>query len=125
MAKFTKVPTCLIYCLDRNCLQIITLLLNRWYYWESKDKLIDNKFFAITNEDLRQITHLSNRTIIEVISTLYNNNIIEVKSEGQQGKRVPNYYAINWNTIEELNKLELSDLKNKQIKKIARVMSCS
>lgn len=125
MAKFTKVPTCLIYCLDRNCLQIFTLLVNRWYYWESNDKLIDNQFFAITNEDLRQITHLSNRTIIEVISTLYNNNIIEVKSEGQQGKRVPNYYAINWNQIEELDKLELSELKNKQIKKIARGMSCS
>ena len=125
MAKFTKVPTCLIYCLDRNCLQLFTLLVNRWYYWESKDKLIDNKFFAITNEDIHQITHLSNRTIIEVISTLYNNNIIEVKSEGQQGKRVPNYYAINWNQIEELDKLELSDLKNKQIKKIARGMSCS
>ena len=125
MAKFTKVPTCLIYCLDRNCLQIFTLLLNRWYYWESKDKLIDNKFFAITNEDINQITHLSHRTIIEVISTLYNNNIIEVKSEGKQGKRVPNYYSINWNQIEELDKLELSDLKNKQIKKIARGMSCS
>ena len=107
--KFTPIPTSLIYTCDGNCLKLVSLLINKESYWKSKGKL-DNGFFFMTIEDISKSIHLSQKTINQSIEGLYRKEIIEVISEGTKGKRYTNRFRINWNKINDLDKLTIEEL---------------
>ena len=101
--SFVKMPTNLIFILDNNCAKMLLLLIQKESYWEEKDKLDADGFFACRHEDMVFAMKMSERDIPNVIEALYRADLIDVKSNGFTiGKRVSNRYKVKWDTIRQM-----------------------
>lgn len=108
--KFTPCPTILIYLLDSNCLKLFMILTQKESYYRNKGKL-ENEYFQMTIDDISKYLNLKNKNDVRcVIEALYVNKLIDVICTKVKGKNIPNQYKINWDKVNEYNKLSLYDI---------------
>lgn len=104
------VPANFAYIMDSDCLQLMIIFINTENYWNSKGKL-DNGYFFMSHDDISKATKVSDRKIPNVIEGLYRGGVIDVISNGfEKGKRQTNRFRINWDKVEELSKISISDI---------------
>lgn len=108
--RFTPCPTILIYLLDSDCLKLFMILSQKESYYRNKGKL-DNGYFQITIDDISKYLKLKNKNDVRcVIEALYSNKLIDVICTKVKGRNIPNQYKINWDKVNEYNKLSLYDI---------------
>lgn len=108
--KFTPCPTILIYLLDSDCLKLFMILSQKESYYRNKGKL-ENEYFQMTIDDISKYLNLKNKNDVRcVIEALYANKLIDVICTKIKGRNIPNQYKINWNKVNEYNKLSLYDI---------------
>ena len=108
--KFTPCPTNLIYLLDNDCLKLFLILSQKETYYKNKGKL-ENGYFQFAMDDISKYLQLKNKNDIRcVIEALYSNKLIDVICTKVKGRHIPNQYKINWDKVNEYNKLSLYDI---------------
>ena len=108
--KFTPCPTNLIYLLDNDCLKLFLILSQKETYYKNKGKL-ENRYFQFAMDDISKYLQLKNKNDIRcVIEALYSNKLIDVICTKVKGRHIPNQYKINWDKVNEYNKLSLYDI---------------
>lgn len=108
--KFTPCPTIFIYLLDSDCLKLFMILIQKETYYRNKGKL-ENEYFQMTIDDISKYLNLKNKNDVRcVIEALYANKLIDVICTKVKGINIPNQYKINWDKVNEYNKLSLYDI---------------
>ena len=107
--SFIPVPRVYEY-LDDKCFRFLVYLIDKERYYSSINKIDNKGYFFISNETINKVLGYSTKTINNIVETLYRNKIINVISEGKQGKLITNRYSVNYETINSLNsKIERVD----------------
>ena len=107
--SFIPVPRVYEY-LDDKCFRFLVYLIDKERYYSSINKIDNKGYFFISNETINKVLGYSTKTINNIVETLYRNKIINVISEGKQGKLITNRYSINYEVINSLNaKIERVD----------------
>lgn len=120
--QFVAVPTILIEMCDVYTFKLFTLLLNKHNYFNSTNKLDNEDYFYLSNDDIAKIMHIDNKEICRINEALYQANLIDIKCCGfAKGQRKTNKYKINFNTIEAL----AQDNNGAYIQKCKRGTKCS
>ena len=90
--NFIAVPTNLFFALDNNLRTALTVLLQLSSVFADQDG-----FFFRTNEDLQQDLKMGKNLTIAVLESLYQYNLLEVKSVGftkKNGKKQVNFFRV-------------------------------
>lgn len=120
--QFVAVPTILIEMCDVYTFKLFTLLLNKHNYFNSINKLDDEGYFYLSNDDIAKLMHIDNKEICRINEALYQANLLDIKCCGfAKGQRKTNKYKINFNTIEAL----AQDNNGAYIQKCKRGTKCS
>jgi len=121
--QFIAFPSNILYlCSDTNINNTLLILINKQTYWESLEELDENGYFFMSMEDLCHYSLCDKRIMIHSIEALYRSKIVDVISKGTTNNKATNYYKINIDRIEELNKLsyEQCKLEKYKIKSVKR-----
>lgn len=112
--QFTPVPTNLIYMLDSHCLHLMVALLQKYYYWKSKNKLApDDTFYYSLNEIDDVLGNANQKDTRLTIEALFRAGLIRVES--YNGRRFTTRFGINWDAIEDIEKMTLQDIKASEV----------
>ncbi len=106
--QFTAIPTNLFFCMDNNCRSMLATLVQLSTYYSNNEG-----WFFRTCEDLQAQTKLSQNLVKATLQTLFNHNLIEVKSVGQSKGKRPNFFKVNFNEFAKYENIKLEDcIKN-------------
>lgn len=108
--NFLAVPTHLFFALDGNLRNAITTLL------QLQSVFGDNEgYFFRTNEDLQKDLRMGKNLVIAVLESLYQYNLLQVKSVGftkKNGKRSVNFFKVNTEAFKDFEKFNLYTITN-------------
>lgn len=115
--SFIAIPTNLFYCLDNNLRIGLSALIQLSSVFADADG-----WFFRTNEDLQNDFKLGKNLVIAVLETLFQNNLLQVKSVGfRKGVRKVNFYRVNFQAFtefEQFNLYTISRCKELQIETV-------
>lgn len=123
--RFNPMPSNLIHMLDPYCYMAYSFLLEKWLYWDSKNRL-DNGYFHCSIKDLSDELCLKNsQDVTLVLSALYDDGFINIIPS--DGKGYENKYSINWDKVSQINKFSLDEIRQfeRKTKKYSRGTACS
>lgn len=108
--NFLAVPTNLFFALDGNLRNAITTLLQLQSVFGDKEG-----YFFRTNEDLQKDLRMGKNLVIAVLESLYQYNLLQVKSVGftkKNGKRSVNFYKVNTEAFKDFEKFNIYTITN-------------
>lgn len=111
LLDYSFIPVPRIYqFLDDKCFRFIVFLIDRERFYKATNKLDSKGYFFISNETISNVLGYSTKTINNIVETLYRSKIINVISEGKQGKMITNRYYVNYDVLINLkSKIERVD----------------
>lgn len=112
--SFIAVPTNLFFSLDNNLRTALTVLLQLSSVFADQDG-----FFFRTNEDLQQDLKMGKNLTIAVLESLYQYNLLEVKSVGftkKNGKKQVNFFRVCTENFKNYEKYHIYTItKNEEL----------
>ena len=112
--NFIAVPTNLFFALDNNLRTALTVLLQLSSVFADQDG-----YFFRTNEDLQQDLKMGKNLTIAVLESLYQYNLLEVKSVGftkKNGKKQVNFFRVCTENFKEYEKYHIYTItKNEEL----------
>lgn len=112
--NFIAVPTNLFFALDNNLRTALTVLLQLSSVFADQDG-----FFFRTNEDLQQDLKMGKNLTIAVLESLYQYNLLEVKSVGftkKNGKKQVNFFRVCTENFKDYEKYHIYTItKNEEL----------
>lgn len=111
LIDYSFIPVPRIYqFLDDKCFRFMVFMIDKERFYRSSNKLDSKGYFFMSNETISNVLGYSTKTINNIVETLYRNKIINVISEGKQGKLITNRYSINYEVINSItSKIERVD----------------
>lgn len=112
--SFIAVPTNLFFALDNNLRTALTVLLQLSSVFADQDG-----YFFRTNEDLQQDLKMGKNLTIAVLESLYQYNLLEVKSVGftkKNGKKQVNFFRVCTENFKDFEKYHIYTItKNEEL----------
>ena len=112
--SFIAVPTNLFFALDNNLRTALTVLLQLSSVFADQDG-----YFFRTNEDLQQDLKMGKNLTIAVLESLYQYNLLEVKSVGftkKNGKKQVNFFRVCTENFKDYEKYHIYTItKNEEL----------
>ena len=112
--NFIAVPTNLFFALDNNLRTALTVLLQLSSVFADQDG-----YFFRTNEDLQQDLKMGKNLTIAVLESLYQYNLLEVKSVGftkKNGKKQVNFFRVCTENFKDYEKYHIYTItKNEEL----------
>lgn len=102
--NFLKLPTNLFFACDGNCRTMLATLIQLSSIYGNEDG-----WFFRSYADLEKQTKLSQNLVKVTLQTLYNHNIIDAIKVGQARGKHTNQFKINWEKVEEYDRLSIED----------------
>lgn len=104
LIDYSFIPVPRIYqFLDDKCFRFMVFMIDKERFYRSSNKLDSKGYFFIPNETISNVLGYSTKTINNIVETLYRAKIIDIISEGKQGKMITNRYYVNYEVLINLN----------------------
>lgn len=104
LIDYSFIPVPRIYqFLDDKCFRFIVFMIDKERFYRSANKLDSKGYFFMSNEKIGNVLGYSTKTINNIVETLYRAKIIDIISEGKQGKMITNRYYVNYEVLINLN----------------------
>ena len=104
LIDYSFIPVPRIYqFLDDKCFRFMVFMIDKERFYRSSNKLDSKGYFFMPNETISNVLGYSTKTINNIVETLYRAKIIDIISEGKQGKMITNRYYVNYEVLINLN----------------------
>ena len=104
LIDYSFIPVPRIYqFLDDKCFRFMVFMIDKERFYRSSNKLDSKGYFFMSNETISNVLGYSTKTINNIVETLYRAKIIDIISEGKQGKIITNRYYVNYEVLINLN----------------------